>query len=107
GASRIEGSGFRLRCLGRSTVHLRRGSLINPRSNLKLANRFQQTGCAEAGDIAGVLGRVEGDFHMALCAEVVDLVRVDHSQNAIQRSEEHTSELQSRVDLVCRLLLEK
>src|SRR5438105_6881186 len=26
---------------------------------------------------------------------------------AIQRSEEHTSELQSRVDLVCRLLLEK
>src|SRR5438105_9968573 len=26
---------------------------------------------------------------------------------AIKRSEEHTSELQSRVDLVCRLLLEK
>src|SRR5438105_10860354 len=26
---------------------------------------------------------------------------------AITRSEEHTSELQSRVDLVCRLLLEK
>src|SRR5438105_8576113 len=25
----------------------------------------------------------------------------------VQRSEEHTSELQSRVDLVCRLLLEK
>src|SRR5438105_12718185 len=25
----------------------------------------------------------------------------------LQRSEEHTSELQSRVDLVCRLLLEK
>src|SRR5690606_42014782 len=27
--------------------------------------------------------------------------------NAIQRSEEHTSELQSRENLVCRLLLEK
>src|SRR5438105_9944019 len=27
--------------------------------------------------------------------------------NRIRRSEEHTSELQSRVDLVCRLLLEK
>src|SRR5438105_12737817 len=26
---------------------------------------------------------------------------------AVNRSEEHTSELQSRVDLVCRLLLEK
>src|SRR5207249_6045967 len=30
--------------------------------------------------------------------------RTDHGQ---QRSEEHTSELQSRFDLVCRLLLEK
>src|SRR5690349_24080481 len=30
----------------------------------------------------------------------------DH-QRGIQRSEEHTSELQSRRDLVCRLLLEK
>src|SRR5438105_12729821 len=28
-------------------------------------------------------------------------------QDAVCRSEEHTSELQSRVDLVCRLLLEK
>src|SRR5207247_9562223 len=28
-------------------------------------------------------------------------------RSAKQRSEEHTSELQSRVDLVCRLLLEK
>src|SRR5699024_9753629 len=29
------------------------------------------------------------------------------NQEVIQRSEEHTSELQSRFDLVCRLLLEK
>src|SRR2546428_5066204 len=29
------------------------------------------------------------------------------SSNAFARSEEHTSELQSRSDLVCRLLLEK
>src|SRR2546428_2842703 len=28
-------------------------------------------------------------------------------QSAVRRSEEHTSELQSRSDLVCRLLLEK
>src|SRR5438105_4702641 len=31
----------------------------------------------------------------------------DHWLRAQTRSEEHTSELQSRVDLVCRLLLEK
>src|SRR5699024_11637516 len=29
------------------------------------------------------------------------------SMNLVNRSEEHTSELQSRFDLVCRLLLEK
>src|SRR5438034_2914802 len=32
---------------------------------------------------------------------------VESSANAIRRSEEHTSELQSHSDLVCRLLLEK
>src|SRR5699024_11438551 len=30
-----------------------------------------------------------------------------HTANEVPRSEEHTSELQSRFDLVCRLLLEK
>src|SRR2546429_4598892 len=44
--------------------------------------------------------------------EVVQRVAVDHDvagrlQREHQRSEEHTSELQSRLHLVCRLLLEK
>src|SRR5699024_5567203 len=34
-------------------------------------------------------------------------VRVESQQQTLVRSEEHTSELQSRFDLVCRLLLEK
>src|SRR5207247_3751134 len=34
-------------------------------------------------------------------------VKLDDKEYLIMRSEEHTSELQSRVDLVCRLLLEK
>src|SRR5438105_11273764 len=33
--------------------------------------------------------------------------RVPRRLSVFRRSEEHTSELQSRVDLVCRLLLEK
>src|SRR5207247_8127371 len=33
--------------------------------------------------------------------------RADNGESEVRRSEEHTSELQSRVDLVCRLLLEK
>src|SRR5206468_9001908 len=39
---------------------------------------------------------------------VVAAVVLQHpSRRALERSEEHTSELQSRSDLVCRLLLEK
>src|SRR2546422_4955194 len=33
--------------------------------------------------------------------------RISHGEPRIERSEEHTSELQSRLHLVCRLLLEK
>src|SRR2546421_968681 len=36
-----------------------------------------------------------------------DGLGVPHAQGGLGRSEEHTSELQSRSDLVCRLLLEK
>src|SRR5260221_6461463 len=44
----------------------------------------------------------------AVRAGVVGLVEeVVHVQRQAQRSEEHTSELQSHSDLVCRLLLEK
>src|SRR3712207_8150440 len=39
--------------------------------------------------------------------EHVALVDVGHEQHRLRRSEEHTSELQSRQYLVCRLLLEK
>src|SRR5690349_22856442 len=47
--------------------------------------------------------RVLLDRLMADMAERRDLVGLQH----LDRSEEHTSELQSRRDLVCRLLLEK
>src|SRR5476651_2856210 len=45
----------------------------------------------------------------SLIAELQDLVLARHANhtNGGQRSEEHTSELQSRQYLVCRLLLEK
>src|SRR2546421_3462795 len=43
-------------------------------------------------------------FPLHTCRECFGRPRTPHSR---QRSEEHTSELQSRSDLVCRLLLEK
>src|SRR5690606_40944462 len=39
--------------------------------------------------------------------EILQKIWADHSDIQIKRSEEHTSELQSRENLVCRLLLEK
>src|SRR5699024_12734732 len=45
---------------------------------------------------------VTGDIRLAQC-----LLNPFDQIDAAARSEEHTSELQSRFDLVCRLLLEK
>src|SRR5699024_11796806 len=39
--------------------------------------------------------------------DIKKLVQKIVEENSLDRSEEHTSELQSRFDLVCRLLLEK
>src|SRR2546428_8246055 len=39
--------------------------------------------------------------------EVEEAEQIDEHERREERSEEHTSELQSRSDLVCRLLLEK
>src|SRR2546422_6845601 len=60
------------------------------------------------------------DLHLELLPDVHQLRRVRHAAVAhvgdvqqavhaaqVDRSEEHTSELQSRLHLVCRLLLEK
>src|SRR5690606_40436650 len=53
---------------------------------------------------------------IAVCSEVTlaflvfhraGTITVDQASLALRRSEEHTSELQSRENLVCRLLLEK
>src|SRR5438105_8897452 len=46
-------------------------------------------------------------FETVGCSSTGNLANAVAAQAAQQRSEEHTSELQSRVDLVCRLLLEK
>src|SRR5207247_10876788 len=68
-------------------------------------------------DVRGMVIGVPRDF-IALCREKTSpeiLQMVDEAIGELEsfgariqnRSEEHTSELQSRVDLVCRLLLEK
>src|SRR5690349_23932645 len=56
-------------------------------------------------DVAACQRRQHGDDPDQRHAERTLAVRIGVAQH--ERSEEHTSELQSRRDLVCRLLLEK
>src|SRR5690242_20770142 len=67
---------------------------------------------AEHRDADRAAERPEEGHHAAGRADVGDVHGVLHDQhevlqNTVDRSEEHTSELQSHVNLVCRLLLEK
>src|SRR5699024_11863589 len=61
-----------------------------------------------AGEV-NVFGH-DGDVRLPVAAAILasaGLDGVDAGEDAVLRSEEHTSELQSRFDLVCRLLLAK
>src|SRR2546422_3742215 len=69
-----------------------------PRSTL-----FPYTTLFRSPDVSGVIGHTETAF-----AHDPGTVLVQHQDGPrVVRSEEHTSELQSRLHLVCRLLLEK
>src|SRR5438477_7845619 len=81
-----------------------------PRSTL-----FPYTTLFRSGLVAAFYLRVqdhEPAMHVFLCRVVLKRLsegiyrRAEHTP-VLQRSEEHTSELQSHVNLVCRLLLEK
>src|SRR2546428_7953712 len=81
-----------------------------PRSTL-----FPYTTLFRSGPAAGVAVALDDGTHgpalgHAAPDEPLDTVldhEVEAEGGAMRRSEEHTSELQSRSDLVCRLLLEK
>src|SRR5690554_6992938 len=55
----------------------------------------------------GLMGHPLADSYQSVMTERVEVVRGPASVLYGSRSEEHTSELQSRPHLVCRLLLEK
>src|SRR5690349_24043437 len=85
---------------------------LPPRSTLfPYTTLFRSVGAAVGSLVSSA--RSERDFLSAiLCAHLVLAVHRRDVEDfgvlaAVRRSEEHTSELQSRRDLVCRLLLEK
>src|SRR2546430_12067361 len=57
-------------------------------------------------DVRGTLGELGGEIAPQPAAQLLHVL--DRTQRlVVRRSEEHTSELQSQSNLVCRLLLEK
>src|SRR5207248_5863460 len=56
--------------------------------------------------IIAAKGEKQGDF-VPITIGPYDYWAIEYAYKPIERSEEHTSELQSPYDLVCRLLLEK
>src|SRR5690349_24022686 len=73
-----------------------------PRSTLfPYTTLFRSCVGAPAGAGAGAASRIQESACLGTAGSAGQTVR------GVARSEEHTSELQSRRDLVCRLLLEK
>src|SRR5207249_7092256 len=79
---------------------------IHPGYGFLSENEEFAQACADAG-IAFIGPPPSAIQAMGLKAESKRLMEQAGSPTAAGRSEEHTSELQSRFDLVCRLLLEK
>src|SRR3712207_7741136 len=86
-----------------------------PRSTLfPYTTLFRSTGVVVSEDTFGPvadnaagIAEMSGEFHGEAERIMVQLDAVGNTTKAVTRSEEHTSELQSRQYLVCRLLLEK
>src|SRR5690606_7559509 len=68
----------------------------NPKSRDKISAYLREVKSADDIDIIIALGMAKEGFDWPYCQHALTI-----------RSEEHTSELQSRENLVCRLLLEK
>src|SRR5437588_4811364 len=72
------------------------------------ASRLGARQTSKAGNDLRLAGQPAGERQLGEDDEVAALSRrLTHEADHLGRSEEHTSELQSHSDLVCRLLLEK
>src|SRR5699024_12709751 len=91
-------------CLLILTIHIR----PPPISTLFPYTTLFRSGCAaDEGGRSGSGTQQGADLPSGEDGGHGRLAPLGHAHGAQARSEEHTSELQSRFDLVCRLLLEK
>src|SRR5207253_8994380 len=88
-------------------------STLFPYTTLFRSDQLRRIGSALADEITTVEPLPDDSFQLAekmqprLFAGIAPLLHHQMRRQMVERSEEHTSELQSRGHLVCRLLLEK
>jgi hypothetical protein len=78
GRARIKRSRFLLRCLPHLPIELGRRGLVEADLPIEPQDpdRFEEPQGPQRIGVAGVLGRLEAHLHVALCSEVVDLIRL-------------------------------
>lgn len=83
GRSRVEGGSFALRCLNDLAIEFRSRRLVEPNVLFETTgtNCIQEAQCAQTIDVAGIFGHFEGDFDMGLGPKVVDLGRLNLSDD--------------------------
>src|SRR5688572_15346081 len=74
--------------------------------NLMLGRHVRMKSGVLSSVIYWGMAQKEDIAHREACEEIIDFLKLQDLRKQ-QRSEEHTSELQSQSNLVCRLLLEK
>ena len=79
----MKGRGLALR-RRRAAEHLARRRLVEPAFHAGAPDRFQQPQCSQRHYIPGVFGDFEAHLDVALCAEVVYLVRPYLAQHGSQ-----------------------
>src|SRR5436853_2979398 len=107
GAARPERRALGLRNLLRLAIHLAAGSLVKARANTGLPNRFQNANRSDASHIGGIFRNIETHAHMALRAEMVNLIRLQiikqfHQINGISQiavMEKKSDAVNVRVDI--------
>src|SRR2546429_7048210 len=78
-------------------------STLFPYTTLFRSHPIDEAALADAAAAA----EPDAERRQTLIQRIAKMTVAQRVQYAIKRSEEHTSELQSRLHLVCRLLLEK
>src|SRR5260370_38973812 len=95
----FHGSAFAFELCSRNLGSMDHRAVSN---DAQVAALFHQAGLAERNRKIG-----PGIFRAIVWLTIKMLVLEEHDRVVAARSEEHTSELQSHLNLVCRLLLEK